>query len=48
MFAINDANTKLYGRPVKPEELLSGTVPPPAGTQVLIEALQKAENEEST
>jgi len=48
VFAINDANTKLYGRPVKPEELLSGTVPPPAGTQVLIEALQKAENEEST
>jgi hypothetical protein len=48
VFAINVVNTKLYDRELKPEELLSGTFPPPAGTQVLIEALQKAENEEST
>jgi hypothetical protein len=48
IFSINVANTKLYDRELKLEELLSGIFPSHAGTQVLIEALQKAENEEST
>lgn len=46
VFAINDANTKLYGRPIKPEMILSGDIEPPAETQVLIEALNNAELEE--
>jgi lipid-binding SYLF domain-containing protein len=46
VFALNDANAKLYGRDIKPEELLSGTVEAPAGAQILIEALNNAEIEQ--
>jgi lipid-binding SYLF domain-containing protein len=37
----NDANTEYYGRPVTPEEILSGKVPPPPGAKRLIQALTR-------
>jgi len=37
----NDANAEYYGREVKPEEILSGTVQPPKGTQNLLKVLSR-------
>lgn len=38
--ARNDANAAYYGKPVTPEEILSGRVKPPAGAAKLIAALK--------
>ena len=35
----NDANAEYYGRPVTPEEILSGKVPPPSGAMRLVQVL---------
>jgi lipid-binding SYLF domain-containing protein len=35
----NDANAEHYGRPVTPEEILSGKVPPPPGATRLVQVL---------
>jgi lipid-binding SYLF domain-containing protein len=35
----NDANTEYYGRPVTPEEILSGKVAPPAGAKRMLQVL---------
>jgi lipid-binding SYLF domain-containing protein len=35
----NDANAEYYGRPVTPEEILSGKVPPPPGAMRLVQVL---------
>ena len=37
--ARNDANAAYYGRPVTPEEILSGKVTPPSGARRIIQAL---------
>lgn len=39
--ARNDSNEKYYGREVTPKEILSGTVPPPAGARTLRTALER-------
>src|ERR671922_2510507 len=35
----NDTNAEYYGRPVTPEEILSGKVPPPSGATRLVQVL---------
>lgn len=47
VFTFNDANATLYGREVKPSELLHGSIDAPAESQVLIDALKNAELEPS-
>jgi lipid-binding SYLF domain-containing protein len=37
----NDANTEYYGRPMTPEEILSGKVPPPRGAMRLVQVLTR-------
>jgi lipid-binding SYLF domain-containing protein len=37
----NDANAEYYGRPVTPEEILSGQVPPPPGATRLVQVLSR-------
>jgi lipid-binding SYLF domain-containing protein len=37
----NDANTEYYGRPMTPEEILSGKVPPPRGAMRLVQVLSR-------
>jgi SH3 domain-containing YSC84-like protein 1 len=39
--ARDDANAKYYGRPVTPEEVLSGKVKPPHGARVLLRVLAR-------
>jgi lipid-binding SYLF domain-containing protein len=37
----NDENTSYYGRPVNPQDILSGKVKPPAGAKVLLRELRR-------
>src|SRR5712691_4185792 len=37
----NDANAEYYGRPMTPEEILSGKVPPPRGAMRLVQVLTR-------
>lgn len=37
----NDTNAEYYGRPVTPEEILSGKVPPPPGATRLVQVLTR-------
>jgi SH3 domain-containing YSC84-like protein 1 len=37
----NDTNAEYYGRPVTPEEILSGKVPPPPGAMRLVQMLTR-------
>jgi lipid-binding SYLF domain-containing protein len=37
----DDANAEFYGKPVQAKEILSGSIPPPAGAQKLLKFLSK-------
>jgi lipid-binding SYLF domain-containing protein len=37
----DDANAEYYGKPVQAREILSGSIPPPAGAQKLLKFLSK-------
>jgi len=41
VYTRDDANAEFYGKPVQAREILSGSIPPPAGAQKLLKFLSK-------
>jgi SH3 domain-containing YSC84-like protein 1 len=41
VYTRDEANAEFYGKPVQAREILSGSIPPPAGAQKLLKFLSK-------